>query len=64
MKAKPVYYEQMDDGYYCSVDGQPDYFKTHFEMYQFACEEQREVIEITDENYQELYNSGALGGNQ
>lgn len=56
----PVYFEQMEDGFYCSVDGECEYFKSHFEMYIFAENEGRELYEITPENESTLRDSGAF----
>ncbi|WP_089138193.1 hypothetical protein [Vibrio rumoiensis] len=60
IKKRPVYFECHNDGYWCSVDGVPEYFKTKHEMYLFACEDDREIIEITHENEAELRASGAF----
>jgi hypothetical protein len=57
---RPVYFEQHSDGFWCSVDGQPEYFKSKREMYMFACDEGRELIQITHENESELRESGAF----
>ncbi|MBE3731379.1 hypothetical protein HJ203_22945, partial [Vibrio parahaemolyticus] len=38
---RPVYFEHHSDGFWCSIDGQPEYFKTKQEMYMFACGECR-----------------------
>ncbi|MGO2323178.1 hypothetical protein [Vibrio casei] len=59
-KKRPVYFECHNDGYWCSIDGVPEYFKTKFEMYHFACQDDRELIEITDENEPQLRASGAF----
>ncbi|WP_158147700.1 hypothetical protein [Vibrio cincinnatiensis] len=59
-KKRPVYFERHNDGYWCSVDGQPEYFKTKHEMYLYACEDDRELIEITFDNEQQLRSSGAF----
>ncbi len=56
----PVYFERHDDGYWCSIDGMPEYFKTKHEMYSHACDESRELIEITHENESELRSNGAF----
>ncbi|WP_257977382.1 hypothetical protein, partial [Vibrio parahaemolyticus] len=57
---RPVYFDHHSDGFWCSIDGQPEYFKTKQEMYMFACGECRELIQITDENERELRESGAF----
>ena len=59
-KNRPVYFEQHNDGYWCSIDGCPEYFKTRHEMYLYACESEREIIEITHENEPQLRQSGAF----
>ncbi|MCY9803352.1 hypothetical protein OTK51_07885 [Vibrio scophthalmi] len=59
-KKRPVYFERQADGYWCVVDGMPEYFKTKHEMYLFACEDDRELIEITHENESQLRQSGVF----
>ncbi|MDA0148337.1 hypothetical protein [Vibrio sp. LaRot3] len=59
-RKRPVYFEQHADGYWCSIDGLPEYFKTKHEMYLFACEDDRELIEITHDNQLQLRESGAF----
>lgn len=59
-RKNPVYFEHHADGYWCSIDGMPEYFKTKHEMYLYACEDDRELIEITHENESQLRSSGAF----
>ena len=59
-RKNPVYFEHHSDGYWCSIDGMPEYFKTKHEMYLYACEDDRELIEITHENEPQLRSSGAF----
>lgn len=59
-RKSPVYFERHSDGYWCSIDGVPEYFKTKHEMYLYACESEREIIEITHENELELRANGAF----
>uniref|UniRef100_UPI001BE4247C hypothetical protein n=1 Tax=Vibrio anguillarum TaxID=55601 RepID=UPI001BE4247C len=63
LKKRPVYFEHHQDGYWCSVDGIPEYFKNKHEMYMFACNESRELIELTHENEITLRASGAFEPN-
>lgn len=56
----PIYYEHHEDGFWCSVDGLPEYFKSHFELQLFASDTGRELIEVTQENESELRASGAF----
>ncbi|MBF9000490.1 hypothetical protein [Vibrio nitrifigilis] len=56
----PVYYWADDDGYYVSIDGYPDYFRTRMEMYSYACDSGRDLIEVTPENEPDLRASGAF----
>lgn len=59
-KKSPVYYWNDEDGFYCSVDGQPEYFRTRSELYAYACDTERDLIEVTDENESELRAAGAF----
>ncbi|MCZ4294500.1 hypothetical protein [Vibrio sinaloensis] len=59
-RKNPVYFEHHADGYWCSIDGLPEYFKSKHEMYLYACEEEREIIEITHDNESQLRANGAF----
>ena len=63
MSPTPVYYDEHDDGVYCCIDGEPEYFRSMLEVRIVASNEERELIEITPENYTELEAQGAFRKN-
>lgn len=56
----PIYFEEMEDGFYCSIDGECEYFRSAWEMEMCARDESRELVEITEHNEAALRASGAF----
>lgn len=57
---RPIYFELHGHGIYATIDGEIEFFKTRHELYVFAADDEREIIQVTPENHSELLAAGAF----